>query len=233
MMSDSSTSSSSSQRTSTHDRRPSTLADWSSYLRTLAQPIIGPLDVPEAFAQAQRKYLSLEVPLIIHTAKNESLQTPDVPTMLLESPHKYPDLYLWWGLIAPGNVANPLQVIDLTSDKSFVEQGLFTTIEVWTETELAALHALSLYAIAQPDNAALADRITRAIDWHLEFLQPDNATAHAWGVHSYLLRGSPEAIHFAETLVSNCQVMNAQPDELSAWTLINAANALIHVDSTQ
>ena len=98
-------------------------------------------------------------------------------------------------------------------------------IEVWTEVELSAMHAAWRLARlgAQP---ALRQRIERAMQWHLEHTQPDNATNRPWALHAFLLEGSPEACAYAGTLLHNAIAMGGQPEPLSAWILMDAAAEL-------
>lgn len=98
------------------------------------------------------------------------------------------------------------------------------TIEVATETELAALHALS-----HAGDAAKA-RVDSASDWIVHNLQPDNATNHPWAVHVFLERafatGSVEHRLYAETLLHNCIVSLGRADRFSALILLDSGRAL-------
>jgi len=102
-------------------------------------------------------------------------------------------------------------------------------LEVWTERELAGLHAL--HRLAQRDkNAPLARRAFNAARWHLQHTQPDNATNRPWATQVFLLLerqdNAPEARLYAETLIHNCMVTSGRPDPLSAEILRDAADAL-------
>ena len=135
------------------------------------------------------------------------------------------DVALWWalharswddGLLPP--MGSPLLVH---------REG--TTLEVWTEAELSAMHALfSIGRVFQrPD---LSERALAAALWHMEHTQPDNATNHAWGVHVFLMcaarSGRPEGDLLAQTLVHNCCVGTGEPDVFSACLLAHAAREL-------
>ena len=100
-------------------------------------------------------------------------------------------------------------------------------IEVWTETELASLHALWWHA---RDDESLAPLVRDAAVWHVEMLQPDNATNHPWGVHVFLMLHIEHDIEgadlYAQTLLHNCMVTMGRPDRLSAHILADAAHAL-------
>jgi hypothetical protein len=98
-------------------------------------------------------------------------------------------------------------------------------IEVWTEVELSALHASWRLARTGP-SPALRQRIERAMRWHLEHTQPDNATNRPWALHAFLLEGSPEGRAYAGTLLHNAIAMGGTPEPLSAWILMDAAAEL-------
>ena len=100
-------------------------------------------------------------------------------------------------------------------------------IEVWTEIELAAMHALWRLARRTAD-AGLRERLHRAVRWHLEHTQPDNATNRPWALHVFLREGSAEARHYAATLLHNAQALEARPGPLSCWILMDAACELAH-----
>ena len=82
-----------------------------------------------------------------------------------------------------------------------LQQHEAEAIEVWTDAELSALHAAWFVA----KSPAQKERIHRAVVWHLEHLQPDNATNRPWAIHVFYLHGTPEAEHHAATLIHNVQ----------------------------
>ncbi len=112
---------------------------------------------------------------------------------------------------------------------ALLPQGLHRAIEVWTETELASLHALWWLARLR-DHEAWRERVLRAARWHLIHLQPDNATNRPWAIHLFAHLashdGDAEAAMYAQTLLHNCQVHRGRPDEISSLILIDAAEAL-------
>lgn len=137
------------------------------------------------------------------------------------------DAALWWALVEAS--AGPVERwIDVAADGPLFRRDACRAIEVWTESELAALHALRHHIgrAAGDAAAALSARIRRAVEWHIAHTQPDNATNHPWAVHVFVLHGSAESRHFAETLVSNSMVLSGRADALSAWILLDAAEAL-------
>ena len=71
-----------------------------------------------------------------------------------------------------------------------------------------------------------------AARWHINELQPDNATNHPWAVHTFLILASqspqdaPAATFHADTLLHACQIKLGTPDLVSALILLDAANTL-------
>ena len=118
-------------------------------------------------------------------------------------------------------------LLDGPADGPLWPQARFSGLEVWTETELCGLHALSCLARLRA-RTDWARRVARARDWHLAHTQPDNATNRPWALHVFLLATPPrpEARVYAETLLHNALVLNGRPDLLSAWILLDAAKRL-------
>jgi hypothetical protein len=192
-------------------------ADWARHLRMIAEPHTaagsvdgiptlgaGPLDEPFALA--------------VGTAardRNVGISLPD--------PLPPGEIGLWWAL-----VDNSIDVDDLIAaptDGSLLPQGLFRTIEVWTEADLCGLHALWNLARrrGRRDWRLRAEQVR---DWHLVNTQPDNATNRPWALQVFLLGGTGECIHYAETLLQNARILTGRPDPLSAWILIDAAREI-------
>lgn len=111
------------------------------------------------------------------------------------------------------------------------EPSRHLALEVWTEVELASLHALLWLHTLDPSRG-YADRAAGAIAFHLERLQPDNATNHPWAIHCFILAGcahngaDPGAEMYAQTLLHNCQVSLGEPDAFSKLILADAGDAL-------
>ena len=119
-------------------------------------------------------------------------------------------------------------------------------IEVWTECELAVLHAgfrrlLDSEARGEDAAAAAVERLRRdlqdAVAWHLEHTQPDNATTHPWGLHAVLELGSPtaEAIDHAGSMLHAMQAAavmtpDGRPDPLSRWIVADLVRTLASLD---
>jgi hypothetical protein len=163
-----------------------------------------------------------------------------------------PDVLLWSALTDPTIAVDaalarfrgtPADRTESDAGALFPHRGR-TPIEVWTETELSCLHALWWLARerARPD---WADLLHHAATWHVQNLQPDNATNHPWAIHVFLLmsepaahanpsansHANPDARLYAQTLAHNCQVSMGRPDLLSAHILADAADALDAADS--
>lgn len=136
------------------------------------------------------------------------------------------DVRLWHAL---HQHAPDVRVVDNPIDGPLLELPEDTSIEVRTEAELSALHALDRLAVRHGRDD-WARRAAGAAHWHVRNMQPDNATNHPWAVQVFLKRaanlGEPESRMFAETLLHNCQVSMGRPDRLSAVILVDAGRAL-------
>lgn len=130
-----------------------------------------------------------------------------------------------WSAVASGRDTPPA----LAEAGPLSEQGTARSIEVWTETEFCALHAVLWLALERP-RGELADRALEAARWHLEHTQPDNATQRPWAVHAFALLesidGNADARLYAETLLHACQVSMGGADMLSRHILWDAADWL-------
>lgn len=110
-------------------------------------------------------------------------------------------------------------------------------IEVWTECELAVLHAgfrrLVELGTAGAEVPGLESDLRDAVAWHLEHTQPDNATTHPWAIHALLELGEPveDAIDDAGAMLHAMQAAAAtspegRPDPLSLWIVADALATL-------
>ena len=135
-----------------------------------------------------------------------------------DGPCTRPETRMWWdrlhGSISPDNEDR------WQGDGPLLQQHEAEAIEVWTDAELSALHA-AWFVARSPDQK---ERIHRAVAWHLEHLQPDNATNRPWAVHVFYLHGSPEAEHHAATLIHNAQASGGTT--LAGLLLRDAATAI-------
>ena len=184
---------------------------WVSHLRSIASPV------------AKQAALSTAIEALKPFALavcNEAGESRPAPQNL-----SHDDVGLWWAVVDPNVNLNSL-ISDPGYGPLWPQDG-YKSIEVWTESELSSLHAL--WRLARTSNSDdLKDRVSKLRQWHLQHTQPDNATNRPWALHVFLLAGSPEDQHYAETLLHNCMVMSGKPDPLSAWILLDAANELQH-----
>ncbi len=197
----------------------STLSDWIDHLRTVSRPVLaarnsgplnlntGPLDEP----------LSLALDLVdISTVK--VIQAPDPLPQTAG-----PEVGLWWALVDSEIDVEPL--IQAPTKGSLLPQDRYAAIEVWTDAELSALHALwNLAHIRQCEQ--WRKRVETVRDWHLENIQPDNATLRPWALHVFLLGDSAECTAYAETLLHNALAMTGKPTLLGAALLRDAARQI-------
>ena len=120
-------------------------------------------------------------------------------------------------------------LIGTAHDGPLYGEAFAGTVEVFTESQLCAVHALHLLAMTH-DRADWMDAALRACRWMQDNLQPDNATNHPWGIHVFLLadaRGITTAgTLYADSMLMNCQVNLGRPDSLSAYILRHAASCL-------
>lgn len=205
-------------------------SEWAGWLRSVAEPVLGRIDWSVPFADERGHRREIDVPLI---AWARGVRLDPVPSGPAST-----DTALWHALasgVAAAKVDEILRVARAAArspwgsdEGALLPQGNIA-LEVWTETELASLHALWWLARGhgRGDWGALIDG---AVAWHLENIQPDNATAHPWGVHLFALRGAADAgggarLH-AETMLHNCQISLGRPDRLSALILMDAARAM-------
>ena len=209
---------------------------WATHLRRLAHSVLGDsLPDPATFADDLGHRRPVDPWLIAWRASRTGTPGPQHhPT----TPNHALDVQLWRALTHPdSNTIRPDDLRDSDAPGPLQPRSDDAAIEVWTETELAALHALWWYAVGDTDSP-LMQRILDTARWHLQHLQPDNATNHPWALHVFLLLNETDpnigARHYAETLLSNCQVMLGQPDRFSALILLDSADALqMHFEMTE
>jgi hypothetical protein len=145
-----------------------------------------------------------------------------------------PDASLWWALVDRA-VDDALRALEAPAESSAQDRGavfprgLYSAIEVWTESELSALTAL-WWLSRLPGAGSLRDAMLASARWHLEHTQPDNATNRPWAIPVFLelaiLDNSPDARLFAETLLHNAIAANGTPEPFSAMILLDAADAV-------
>lgn len=194
---------------------------WIARLRAAACRTLGTdpaLPAPDAFRDEEGNSLVIDEPFFAALAGIPSRSQPEDAAG---------DVALWCGSLAESVIRPSQTPAPLLADWSDVGTR-WLTIEVFTERELCALHALWRQARIR-SMPALADRCRFAAQWMLENLQPDNATNYPWAAHVLLELADdlgPEATLYADTLVHNCQVIRGKPDIRSAWILTECANEL-------
>lgn len=149
-----------------------------------------------------------------------------------------PDALIWHALHDPNLLPMLPGVLNPEPDGPLTRQPESAPLEVWTETELAALHGYFhlTHESQDPDPAALG-RCFAAARWNVRNTQPDNATHHAWGTHVFIALSErdsdPDADLYAQTLLHNCQATapGGRPDLLSAILLEDSARALDRLSS--
>ena len=206
---------------------------WAAHLRSLAEPVLTGTPLLDPSGDAETFIASF----IDEAGHRRAVDRPLLAWMLglaPGEPAKPPTLDepLWWRLAAgdpawsdlvrPGE--GPL-LLELADES--------VGIEVRTEAELSAVHALHRLGRLHNDQAAV-ERAFDAARWHTETLQPDNATNHPWGVHAFLelaissadaaLAGAARS--HAGTLLHNAMVALGRPDRFGAVLLLDAARAL-------
>jgi hypothetical protein len=143
------------------------------------------------------------------------------------------DAALWWALVS----GQPDRGVPSRARRGpLLPLAGTDAIEVWTESELAALHAVFDAAVDGGDAPLLA-RSFDAARWHVANVQPDNATNHPWAVHVFAALGARDGdtgaeLH-AQTLLHNCQVQTGRPDRFSALVLLDAAQTLERYGAAQ
>jgi hypothetical protein len=142
------------------------------------------------------------------------------------------DAGLWWALVDPGAESALGSLIDVDGEGPLLAVDQFLAIEVWTESELCALHALFDLGISRKVQVWM-ERAGRAAAWHLVHTQPDHATARPWAIHGFLLQSTSEATTYAEMLLHNALAMTGEPDINSAWVMLDAARHLAKRQSVE
>ena len=223
--------------------RRSWLETWRRRLRTLAGGAI-PAD-PEARAELVRTFRdergqrrAIDEPILRWVTRDRDTRDPHRPSAYAPGPrppaeHAPPesrDLALWRALLDGRRPRLP----EAEGPRPIIDPDDHAAIELWTESELACLHALWWHA-RRPDAEAAARRaaIARAVRWHLDTLQPDNGTHHAWAAHVFIDAAwrpggelDPEADLHAQGLVHAATFATGRPDALSALLLHDAAEAV-------
>ncbi len=211
------------------------LTQWSAYLRQLAGEAARDQLTPDqvrAFRDERGHRRACDLPFLAQRFGFDPGRGP------AGAQH---DVALWWALHDEGIDVD--DVLDKARQaRSFPHRGalrggehglfiqdLFQTIEVWTEADLSALHAL-MHLARRRGRDDWRRRVFDVARWHVAEVQPDNGTNHPWAVHVFLLlaaaENDPQAALHAETLVSNSMVTFGRPDAFSQHILADAAESL-------
>lgn len=203
---------------------------WSAHLRSLSAPVIATDDVRRGFVDEMDHRRAVDGAFLSWCGRAPEAGRVAGTCPELSTARAPLDVVLWEGAAYArgdgGRACNFLQDFAGKGAEALTSLRDFAGVEVWTETELSALHALSWLAVWSGRSADSA-RALDAAAWHVEHLQPDNATNHPWGLHVFLWlereRPGLGARLTAETLLSNCQVSLGRPDLLSAYILRDSA----------
>ncbi len=184
-----------------------TRTQWIDHLRSTAEPWAAPdVRIPAH---------GIDVPF--RHAVIEHISAP-APAGLVAD-----ETCLWWARC--DDTLNIDAIVNRSADGPLLANDLYSAVEVWTDAELSALHALWILARVR-ERSDWSSRVDVARDWHLENTQPDNATNRPWALHVFLSHDGPECQHYAETLLHNTMATMGHPDPFSAWILLDCADAL-------
>ncbi|MFG0328043.1 MAG: hypothetical protein ACF8SC_12345 [Phycisphaerales bacterium JB037] len=104
-----------------------------------------------------------------------------------------------------------------------------SSLEAWTEVDLAALHALWWIGV-RGGEVRVQERTREAVLWHVDTIQPDNGTGRPWAVQAFAWIGVMEDDHaarlHAQGLVHASRLAGDRPDRFTACILLDAARGL-------
>ena len=189
-----------------------TPAAWARHLSSLVGALPAPLPTPGTALGAGE----IDAPLLA-AATGRLLDVPprwrldDAPRG--DAANATLDVRLWWRVHQP---QAPLSaILDPDARGPLLPAQAPLPIEVWTECELCALHALGriVAGVGAGDAAPTplptspwGARLDSARAWHLEHTQPDNATGRPWAVAVFAADPAPESQLYAQTLLHNALV---------------------------
>lgn len=132
---------------------------------------------------------------------------------------------LWAAVFEPDT--DPLSMIPGAGALQAEEPS--SSLEAWTEVDLAALHALWSIGVRRGEGRIL-ERARDAVLWHVDTIQPDNGTGRPWGVQAFAWIGVMEDDHasrlHAQGLVHASRLAGDRPDRFTACILLDAARGL-------
>lgn len=184
------------------------IAEWVSRLRDAALPTLGE-DSPSAIrATAERAGRHRAAGLLVASILGEPARI---------RPLSFDESVAVWSL---GRTPPPPPE---PGHRPLTARSTDDAIEIWTETEIAAVHwAWSVPGWRRACEAAAL--------WLVEEIQPDNATNLPWAVHVFAALSAGTDNHraglYAQTLLHNALVMRTRPDPLAALILLDAAYKL-------
>lgn len=198
---------------------------WAARFRAAARSAAAPRwDVPgdpRGFRDEQGHRRAVDTPFIAHRLGLHAGPAPVGGRPLDEA--------LWWAVHDAG-VAVDAIVPTASAPAPLVYRVDRAGIEVGTETELGAVHALWLLGRLR-GRPEWGDRALLAAAWMLEHLEPDNGTGHPWAAHVFIelaeRRAMPEAVLYAGALLHAAQATSGRPDALSGMILADAADELL------
>jgi len=136
---------------------------------------------------------------------------------------------VWWALHGEGAVLTRVAPAGAGGAGPLLPQRERDGLEVWSEAELSALHAVSWRTGRE---AGAWGRCVGAARWLMAEVQPDNATNRPWAAHVFARLAADggaeaaEAGHYAETLLHNAMIPAGRPDVFSACILWDSARWL-------
>jgi|GEM_PF-3087843 len=192
---------------------PDTRQNWTHRLHHAAIATLGNGEPEQIAAIAGEQIKNLTVARLLAVTLGVKLSPPDrQPNSLDET--------LWSALA--GRIESPPAPAQRTGPLT----GSYETgaIEVWTETELACVHAAWSLGTGWQQAARVSAH------WLLDNIQPDNATNHPWAAHVFARlaeeTGNFEFDLYAQTLLHNSVVGTGRPDAYSALILLHASRAI-------
>lgn len=214
-----------------------TIDDWANLLGSMAPSAPKSASERALFADEAGHRRSVDRPFLAWLNRDQEPEPEPALEDLTRSIE--PDVALWASLALDRPVPDAVIQNHRANERrsSYDSGSLFPqrdnsgpiAIEVWSEVELSSLHALGW--LARKDTS-LRPMVRQVAAWHIENLQPDNATNHPWAVHVFatigVLSGNDDALMYAQTLLHNCQVTLGRPDAFSALILRDASDALRH-----
>ena len=200
-----------------------TLQEWSALLRQVADR------APEV--DGQTLHLGVMERFVrdaLALPPRDDADTLRMKSALISSPDTHANIpqaeVAFWQSRACGK-ALPPGALD-SGQPTLLASTAFDAIEVFTDAELSALHAMWWIVKDEPATSPAQRRLRQVRDWHLENTQPDNATNRPWAVHVFLEADTPEGRLYAQTLLHNALALEGRATPLAGAILRDAACAV-------